>query len=334
MKNKYVFVVVLLLGILVISLGLTAGYTARTEGTNQEGDDELLVVTSFYPMYIAAENIIGDTEGVRLENLSEPQTGCLHDFQLTPEDMRLLAKADVFVINGGGIETFMTDVAAAYPDLLVVNACEAVDLLESADTDDHDHAVSEESDSIDGDAEDQAENDGNSPDVNAHAWMSIAAYRTQVDTIAEKLMECDPKHASSYQANRDRYEEKLSQLQEEQTELISMLRGEPVILFHEAYAYVSDELGLDTCYLLNLDEESSISAGEVAAVIGEIKEHGIRLVLAEELYGSDMGALISSETDVQVLYLDTLNRGDYDADSYINGMRSNLDMLRAWIQTW
>jgi zinc transport system substrate-binding protein len=324
-----------LLGILVISLGLTAGYAARTEGSNQEGDDELLVVTSFYPMYIAAKNIIGDTEGVRLENLSEPQTGCLHDFQLTPEDMRLLAKADVFVINGGGIENFMTEVAAAYPDLLVVNASEEVDLLESTDTDAdaHAHAVEDNSDSIDGDAEDQAENDGNLLEVNAHAWMSIAAYRTQVDTIAEKLMECDPKHAASYQDNLDRYEEKLSQLQEEQNELISTLRGEPVILFHEAYAYVSLDLGLDTCYLLNLDEESSISAGEVAAVIGEIKEHGIRLILAEELYGSDMGALISSETDAQVLYLDTLNRGDYDADSYINGMQSNLDMLRAWIQT-
>jgi hypothetical protein len=35
---------------------------------------------------------------------------------------------------------------------------------------------------------------------------------------------------------------------------------------------------------------------------------------------------------VQVLYLDTLNRGDYDADSYINGMQSNLDLLRTFLK--
>jgi zinc transport system substrate-binding protein len=250
---------------------------------------------------------------VRLENLSEPQTGCLHDFQLTPEDMRLLAGADVFVINGGGIETFMADVAAAYPGLAVVDACEDIELLESADL--HDHGEADEV-----------------SDKNAHAWMSISAYRTQVNTIAGALMMYDPEHAAEYRANLECYEEKLADLQAGQAELASRLDGEPVILFHEAYAYVADELGLSNCYLLNLDEESAVSAGEVASVIEEIGEHGVRLILAEELYGSDMGALVSSECDVQVLYLDTLNRGDYDADSYIDGMRSNLALLRAWTE--
>jgi zinc transport system substrate-binding protein len=296
MKNKYIFTLVLLLGILVVSLGLTALYVSREN--NQETDGELLVVTSFYPMYIAAENIIGDAEGVQLENLSEPQTGCLHDFQLTPEDMRLLSKADVFVINGGGIETFMEDVAAAYPELLVVNACENVELS----------------------------------DDNAHAWMSVKAYKKQVDFIAEKLMECDPGNALTYQENRDIYEDKLEKLQADQEELTKSLSGEPVILFHEAYEYLAKDLGLDSRYLLNLDEETAVSAGDVASVLEEIHTNNIRLILAEELYGSDMGALISSEADVQVLYLDTLNRGDYSADSYLDGMQKNFDKIRAWIQ--
>jgi zinc transport system substrate-binding protein len=167
---------------------------------------------------------------------------------------------------------------------------------------------------------------------NAHAWMSVAAYKKQIDTIAEKLMDCDPAHASEYQANRDIYEEKLEKLQTEQDELTKSLSGEPVILFHEAYEYLAEDLGLDSRYLLNLDEETAVSAGDVAAVLEEIHANNIRLILAEELYGSDMGALISSEADVQVLYLDTLNRGDYSADSYLDGMQKNFDKIRAWIQ--
>ena len=108
------------------------------------------LMTSFYPMYIATLNIVDGVEGVRLENLSEPQTGCLHDFQLTPEDMKLLSTADVFVINGGGIESFMSDVAKAYPKLDVVEACGDVALLSEDDADsdhDHDHEADAESDS-------------------------------------------------------------------------------------------------------------------------------------------------------------------------------------------
>ena len=85
MKKKYLYTAIMLFAILVAGMGLTGWYVSQTQ--EQTDGQELTVVTSFYPMYIAAENVIGDADGVRLENLSEPQTGCLHDFQLTPEDM-------------------------------------------------------------------------------------------------------------------------------------------------------------------------------------------------------------------------------------------------------
>ena len=50
-------------------LGLTGVYVSRQDQRDQE--QNLTVVTSFYPMYIAAMNVIGDTPGVTLENLSE-----------------------------------------------------------------------------------------------------------------------------------------------------------------------------------------------------------------------------------------------------------------------
>ena len=131
MKNKYVFVVVMLCVILVAGMGFTNLYVNYSEGDTSK--EELTVVTSFYPMYVAAMNVVGDAPGVKLQNLSEPQTGCLHDFQLTPEDMKLLSTADVFIINGGGIEAFMEDVAKAYPNLTIVSTCEYLELLSDGD---------------------------------------------------------------------------------------------------------------------------------------------------------------------------------------------------------
>lgn len=131
MKNKYVFTAVLLAAILFVGNMLTMTYVRTEQSREQLKEGNLLVVTSFYPMYVAAENVIGDVEGVTLENLSEPQTGCLHDYQLTAADMKLLSKADVFIVNGGGIESFLSDVAESYPNLKIIQACDGIELLQA-----------------------------------------------------------------------------------------------------------------------------------------------------------------------------------------------------------
>lgn len=38
--------------------------------------------------------------------MTKPQTGCLHDYQMTPADMKKLENADVFIANGAGMESF------------------------------------------------------------------------------------------------------------------------------------------------------------------------------------------------------------------------------------
>ena len=341
MKNKCKFVGIMFLCILIVCTLAVMAYEHTYEHTagktgaagemsdasdsaknTDEADDMLTVVTSFYPMYIATLNIVDGVKGVRLENLSEPQTGCLHDFQLTPEDMKLLSTADVFVINGGSIESFMSDVAKAYPKLDVVEACEDVALLSDDESDsdhDHDHDAYAESDS---------DHDHDHGDENAHAWMSVPRYRTMVKTIASHLAQKDEAHAEEYYANAEKYDAKLAKLEKEQDSLKSLTDGQNIVIFHEAYAYVADDFSMNACYLLDLDEERSVSAGEIKQVIGAIKDDGVSVILAEELYGKSMGDTVSRETDVHVVYIDPLNRGEYDKDSYLDGMEQNIELIK------
>lgn len=326
MKNKYLFVVIMLGLILFAGMGLTSVYVHQT--TQEQEEKDLTVVTSFYPMYIAASNVIDGADGVRLENLSEPQTGCLHDFQLTPEDMKLLSTADVFIINGGGIESFMKEVAAAYPDLKIIEACENTPLLTESGAEDHDHDHEEAHTGQHEDTEEtSAHEDHDHGDVNAHAWMSVATYETQVQTIAEELEKADAMHSQTYQENAASYLKKLDVLKERQKKLKEKLSGQSVVLFHEAYAYVAEDYGLNVKYVLDLDEERQVSAGEVSDVLTAIRQEDVHVILAEKLYGKSMGDTVTKETDVSVLYLDPLNRGDYDKDSYISGMTKNMDIL-------
>lgn len=291
MKNKYVFVTVMLAVLLFLGVGLTEIYVNHTE---EKEDGQYTVVTSFYPMYIAALNVVGENDHIRLENLSEPQTGCLHDYQLTPADMQLLSTADAFIINGGGIESFLGEVAEQYPDLTIINASEQVDLIED----------------------------------NAHAWMNIEDYMTQVKTIEAELSAADPADAEQFSENADAYLAKLSSLKEQADAVKPLTEGKNIVIFHEAYEYVAEEFGMQVSYVMDLDEERQVSAGEVADVVRMVTDGGVRVILAEELYGKDMGDTVESETDAKVCYLDTLVRGDYDADSYLNAMQQNITLLK------
>lgn len=323
MKHKYVFVAVMLLVLMAASIVLTnisvrmdssngsslIGQDPGSSGSSSVGhgnqDDvsgsdhdkknsEFYVLTSFYPMYIAAKNIIGDCEGIILQNLSEPQTGCMHDYQLTTEDMRNLSYADAFIVNGGGIENFLADVAKQYPDLTIIDACGQVELLED----------------------------------NAHAWMSIADHMTQVRTITDHLAALDTDHASCYKKNCADYLEKLEALRRKQQETARSWKAQNILIFHEAFDYIARDYGLTVAGGMDLDEERQISAGEVADVLEQIRRHGAGVILAEELYGRRMCEMLQKEADVRVVYLDTCVRGDYAADSYLNAMEENIVQMQ------
>lgn len=329
MKNKYIFVLVMLLSIFVVSIGFTNIYVSHNQQTQ---DEEFVVVTSFYPMYIATMNVVGDTEGVTLKNLSEPQTGCLHDFQLTPADMKLLSTADVFIINGGGIESFMEEIATQYPELVIVEASDGIEFLCEEKAHGHGSMNQEEGEHLHVGEEHSHEEevgDEHNHDVNAHAWMSVELYRKQVANIADALAMIDENNRESYLANAGGYDGKLEALQVEQEEVRVLTEGTSTIMFHCAFDYVAMDYSLDVAFCMDLDEERQVSAGEVAEVLEIIEHEGAKYIFAEELYGASMCEMVQKEADVKVIYLDPLNRGEYQADSYIIGMRNNLELIKS-----
>lgn len=290
-RNKRIFVGLLLSAIAMVAFGSTFFIYSREK--QQDDTQTLTIVTSFYPMYLAALNLTEGVAGIELHNLSEPDTGCLHDYQLTPEDMRLLATADAFIVNGGGIETFLSEVGESYPSLHLIDASEGLELL----------------------------------DDNAHIWMSLSGHKEQIKNIAAGLAKADPAHAKEYANNAKDYLTRLELLDEREQKLQKETAGRPVILFHEAYAYLATDLGMPVNFVMDLDEERQVSAGEVADVLRVAEEQEGILILAEETYGREMGELVEEKSRAKCVYLNPLVRGRYDKDGYIRGMMANYDLL-------
>lgn len=296
-RRTPLFVLILLLAISAVSILGTALFVKREEAETATKGKILNVVASFYPVYISALNVTDGVEGVELSNLTEPTTGCLHDYTLTPKDMKTLSKADVLLVNGGGIENFVADVAKAYPKLKIV------DISKDLKVEDHDQ------------------------ENNAHYWMSLPLYRQQVKTMATELAKIDSVHASQYEANGKIYDGKLAELAKEEENLKGRLSH--AVVFHEAFSYFCNDLGCQVEYTLDLDEERQVSAGEVRDTLNALKTMDSKVVIAEETYGKKMAERMKVEVGASIIYLDPLTRGqgNYSKDAYLDGMKENLNRL-------
>ena len=312
-------------------------------GTKQlEKEDGFLLVTSFYPMYVLAENLTAGVEGVTVANLTENQTGCLHDYQLTSRDMKLLSGADAFLINGAGMELFVEKVMENYSGLPVIEASHGIALLEGVQhnhghgeeehpedkaLEDHDHA---EEDHEHAEEEHVHESEGHDHAENGHVWMNVEHYRTQLAATKNELQQLLPQQKDALEAAADAYDKKLQELSAEIETLKGKTKEIPVVIFHEAFAYLAESLEMDVLMALSLDEETVPSAGEIAEVIEEIRYHGYALLLIEEDY-AEHAEKILVETKAEVVYINPLTTGNGSVDSYLAGMRSNLEAVRAMV---
>lgn len=333
-REKAVFVFLLLSCIALFFLGSTAIYLKSTKSVySADAEKESFVITaSFYPVYIAALNVAGDIDGVEVRNLTQPQTGCLHDYQLTTEDMKAMADSDVLLINGGGIESFVSKVAKTYPKLSIINlsASFAEFPEEDEEEEDHDHEDSAHEDADHEDADHDHDHDHG--EQNSHFWMDIELYRKEVESMEEGLSIRDPVHADQYKKNAEAYLKKLESLQSEEAELKAALAGKKVVVFHEAFLYLAEDLDMQVTMTMDLDEERQVSAGEVRQVLDALALSDDKIIFAERTYGEEMGDRMTEEASATVIYLDPLTRPkdgqESEQDGYLLAMQENFDQIR------
>ncbi len=316
---------ILLAMMLVISL-LGAGtvwITGRTT-ENHEQDQELHVVCSFYPIYIIGMNLLKDVPDVHLINLTPNTTGCLHDYQITTGDMKRLSGADVLLLNGGGMETFVEQIAEQMPELVMLYSNVGIEPLEEEE---HDH----EEDEHEGRDHEEHSHEGHDHGSNAHYWLDPARYEQQVQNLADGLAEILPESADRIRENAAAYTERILEVGTLYREnLTDLANGETIraIIFHDAFEYLSEMVPLEVVGEIEIEgEESALSAGELAEVIDTIQEDQVRWLLIEKQFASQIAERVAAETDAEVVVLDSIVTGEDDPDAWIHGMEDNLLVL-------
>ena len=319
--KKNIFVLLMLLGIALVAFSSTFFYV-RINKNPDANKAEIKVVTSCNPVYIACLNICEGVEGVSVTNLSQPTTGCLHEYQLTTADMKSLADADVLVVNGGGMEGYLSDVMEAYPMLKIVDSSQGIvdKLIIDFLDEEHDH----EEEMADHDEEVRHEDKHNHGGVNSHTWMSPDCFSGQCEYIAKELCEVAPSKAEAFMANSNAYcDEIKASLNNVIARSKKEFAGSKAVILHEACEYVANDLDMVVVSCMDLDEERQVSAGEIAEMVELMKAEQVKTIFAEEDYGKDMAVILAKETGARVVYIKTLIRGNYSKDSYTKIMLEN-----------
>ena len=332
MKSKIyillgVMVFFIIIGSVIISL---AKKDIETDIT--KADDRLKVVTTFYPVYMIGSNLAEGIEGIEVKSLTDLNTGCLHDYQLTTEDMKIISEADVMIINGGGMESFLEDIIANYPELSIIDASEGIDMLPSVEEHEEEATEGEE-----------LEEEHEHGEWNAHVWLDPKLYIQQIRQVTEGIVDyirakddLDPAVIDQLNRNSDNYINKIDELDQQVTALANELGKSPTsreaVIFHDAFAYLANRIGITVAHTVSLDSDTALSAGDIGEIIDEVNDGNIHYLFTEEQYSDSIASQIAAETGAALYIIDSAVTGDGANDSYIVSIQENIKSLKKLVK--
>ena len=295
---------ILSLLLLVLSIALV-GCGGANQTAEKKTAEPFRIVTSFYPMYVATINITDGVDGVEVYNMTKPQTGCLHDYQLMTDDMKTLEKADAFVINGAGMEDFMDKVTEQQKKLKVIDASRGIELI-------HD-------------------DEGDNP----HVWLSVTDAIQQVRNIADQLKEADPAHADAYEKNAVAYIEKLTALKSEMHAALDNVPHKDIVTFHEAFPYFAKEFNLNIIGVVEREPGTEPTPTELQETIEQVNALPSKVLFTEPQYSPAAAETIARETGAKIYTLDPVVTGEATPaakNAYIDTMKANMKVLQEALQ--
>lgn len=316
---------------------------ANNEAKNEESNGKLNVYASVYPIYDFTKKIGGDK--INLSMLTKPGEEP-HHYEPSSDDIKNLSKADLFIYNGAGLESFTDKIIESNPDLKTCQASEGVDLIKATHDHDHDHDCCQNNDDADHNHNHENENNHNHEAkenhssheeehhhgmYDPHTWLSIKNAKIEMENIKNKLSEIDPDNESYYQKNFDKYAKMCDDLDKEYSQKISVLPNRVMVVSHQAFGYLCGDYGLSQVPIKNISNEDEPDAQTMAQIIDYIKKNNIKYICVEEMTSTKIADTIKAETGAQIKVLspvETLTQEQMDkGEDYFSIMENNLKIL-------
>ncbi|WP_277630946.1 metal ABC transporter substrate-binding protein [Atopococcus tabaci] len=313
----------------ILRTGLTVAFALGLFGCGNAGQDtsdgnadtdSLSVVTTFYPMYEFTQQVAGEAADV---SMLIPSGTDSHGFEPSAKDVAQISEADVFVYSSPEMETWVTDILNVIEseDVVVVEASEAIELLENETEHDHEHAHGEE---------------GHTHAVDPHVWLDPIYAQQQVEAIRDGLIEADPDNQTLYTEQAAHFNSELDTLHQDFTQAFEGAENRVFVTQHAAFGYLANRYGLIQEPIGGYSTETEPDPARLAGISSFIQENNLPVVYYNQSESSAIAETVAEETGIETAQLHSIEGvsdvEQADGATYLTLMRRNLEALKLSIR--
>ncbi|MEI6322407.1 MAG: metal ABC transporter substrate-binding protein [bacterium] len=228
-----------------------------------------------------------------------------HEFEPTPDDVRRVAKADLVLFTGKGIEGYLPKLEEATGgSSKFVNVGRQIPSLTM--------------------------NEGGEKIEDPHWWHSVANMKRATRIVADTFEKADPQHADDYEKNAITYLASLDELDRwVRVKVAQLPYGQrKLVTSHDALQYFAHDYGFTIYPIKGVTTNEEPSSLHVKELIGNIRNQGVKAVFFESIENPRALQQISIETGAKIggtLYSDGL--GEKEASTYDSMMRHNVSTV-------
>ena len=302
-----------LIFLLLISwLFIGPGCQNKEEPSQAGPDRKLNIVTTVAPITSVVENVGGDKislTGIIPEGMNS------HTFEPIPSDTKLIAGADLIIVNGLDLEIPTVRLAQA-------NLKPGAAILSLGDK------TIQQSDYI---YDFSFPKERGHP--NPHLWLNPEYVMRYAIIVRDELVRLDPQNKSIYEENTARYLQRLGALDQAIMEAVKTIptNNRRLLTYHDSWPYFARRYGFQIVGAVQPSDFSDPSPREVARLIDQIQKEKIPAVFGSEVFPSPVLEQIAREGKSR--YIDKLRddelpgkRGE-PQHSYIGMMIENLTIM-------
>ena len=278
-------------------------------------DDRPRVVATTTHVGALAAEIGGDA--IDLAVLLEPGVEA-HDFELSTTDAAALERAELILVSGAGLETWLEDALVTIGSAdRVRDMSVGVELREGHDAHEEEGSAHEREEGEDAHAEEH----------DPHYWLDARNAIVMARNVEQALAEAVPGKADALTTRADAVVARLEAADAEIAALMAEIPADDrqLVTDHDALGYFADAYGLELIGSVfpSMDVSAEPSAAQVAALVELIREHDVKAIFTESAINPGLAAAIAQETDAQLveepLYTDSLGPDGSGADT-LDGM--------------
>jgi ABC-type Zn uptake system ZnuABC Zn-binding protein ZnuA len=288
---------------ILILCGCPDSPSARTPGP-------LRVVATIPPLAGLVRPLIPDGAAVRT---LIPQNRSEHGYELTARDVEALAKADVVVYVGLGLDPQVQSFLAKHPSSHRREVCfaDAVGVKQTPEAPGHE------------DHDDDGHHHGG---TDPHLWLDPDLCLKLVPAL-QSAIAASPGSDAGLGARAAALGDQIRAFDAEAKARLAPLAGRAIVTHHSAWGRLAGHYGLTVAAVIKPIETAEETSGAVDAVIAAIRTQHIAAIFIEPQFSPRAADRIGEQTGVAIGVLDPLGDGDW-----FRMMRNNIDALVTGLQ--